>query len=256
MKKSPLAIAITIVAIAINSALSQTTSISISSLSTAAAANPIARYNQVPQPQYPFIIYQPDDQFVPFGSNATFSVTAVNADGYQWLRNGNAIASGTNSTLVIQNAGIQDVSYYSCSVFKGMESIPTRLASLQVYTNWIDPKTGVDPMVVYSFPYPGGGSGGSCPGPYVGFVTYTLPYTNGWGWAPDTANGNTVFTATDTNSTSTKIQYFGEYGDAGCNQTTVTVPSPAFSPVYRFTIYFTNAAPTNPYPITLSGFNP
>jgi hypothetical protein len=137
-----------------------------------------------------------------------------------------------------------------------MESIPTRSASLQVYTNWIDPQTGVDPMVVYSFPYPGGGSGGSCPGAYVGYVNYTLPYTNGWGWAPDTSNGNTVFTASDTNSTSTKIQYVGEYGDIGCNQTTATIPNPAYSPVYRFTIFFTNAAPTNPYPITLSGFKP
>lgn len=251
MKKSPLAITIAITAIAINSALSQT-----ASLSTATALSSSARYYQVPQPQYPFIIYQPDDQFVPFGSNATFSVTAENADGYQWLRNGNAVPNATNSTFVIQNAGIQDVSYYSCSVFKGMESIPTRSASLQVYTNWIDPQTGVDPMVVYSFPYPGGGSGGSCPGSYVGYVNYTKPATNGWGWAPDTSNGNTVFTATDTNSTSTKIQYCGAYGDIGCNPTAVTVPNLPFSPAYRFCIYFTNAAPTNPYPITLSGFKP
>ncbi len=252
MKKSPpLAIAITIAAITVNSALSQNAS--VSSLSAAA---PSALTISVPQPQYPFIVYQPDDQFVPYGSNATFSVTALNANGYQWLKNGNALPNATNSTLLIQNAGIQDVSYYSCAVFKGMESIPTRSASLQVYTNWIDPQTGVDPMVVYSFPYPGGGAGGSCPGAYVGYVNYTLPYTNGWGWAPDTSNGNTVFTASDTNSTSTKVQYVGEYGDVGCNQTTVTVPYPAFSPVYRFTIYFTNAAPTNPYPITLSGFKP
>ena len=262
MKKSPLAIAITIAAITTNSALSQNASLSTASVSTTSAttasvsAAPIALSIPVPQPQYPFIIYQPDDQFVPFGSNATFSVTALNANGYQWLCNGNVLPNGTNNTLVIQNAGIQNVGYYSCDVIKGMESIPTRSASLQVYTNWIDPQTGVDPMVVYSFPYPGGGSGGSCPGAYVGYVNYTKPYTNGWGWSPDTTNGNTVFTATDTNSTSTKVQYVGEYGDIGCNQTTVTIPNPPFSPAYRFTIYFTNAAPTNPYPITLSGFNP
>src|SRR5215469_1983197 len=168
MKKSPLLITITIAAIAINSALSQTTSSSTSSststsTSTSSSATSTAVSVQVPQPQYPFVIYQPDDQFVPFGSNATFSVTARNANGYQWLRNGNVIANGTNNSLVIQNAGIQDVGYYSCDVFKGMESIPTRSASLQVYTNWVD-QDGVDPMVVYSFPYPGGGGSGSCPG--------------------------------------------------------------------------------------------
>lgn len=251
MKKSTIAITIAITTLTINSAFSQSTS-----LNTAAVAAPTAVPSAVPQPQYPLISVQPDDQSVPFGSNATFSVTARNANGYQWLFNGNVITNGTNSTLVIQNVGIQNVGYYSCDVFKDFESIPTRSALLQTYTNWIDPQTGVDPMVVYSFPYPGGGSGGSCPGCYVGYVNYTKPYTNGWGWAPDTSNSNTVFTASDGNATNTKVQYFGAYGDVGCNQTTVTVPNPAFSPVYRFTIYFPGNAPTNAYPITLSGFKP
>ncbi|HEV2319082.1 MAG TPA: immunoglobulin domain-containing protein [Verrucomicrobiae bacterium] len=247
MRNFSIAIALTIAIAALNTAQSQSVN----------ANSPNGGFQlMVPQPQYPFIIFQPDDQCVPFGSNATFSVTALNANGYQWLFNGNAVANGTNSTLVIQNAGIQNVGYYSCDVFNGPESVPTRSASLQVYTNWIDPKTGVDPMVVYSFPYPGGGGSGSCPGHYVGYVNFTKPYTNGWGWSPDTTNGNTVFTATDNNQTNTKVQYYGAYGDIGCNQTTVTVPNPPYSPVYRFTIYFTNNVPTNAYPITLSGFNP
>jgi hypothetical protein len=242
-----IAIAIAIAAFAVNTAFSQNISANTS----------VGGFQlTVPQPQYPFIIYQPDDQCVPFGSNATFTVAALNANGYQWLFNGNALTNGTNSSLVIQNAGIQNVGYYSCDIFNGSESVPTRSASLQVYTNWIDPQTGVDPMVVYSFPYPGGGGSGSCPGHYVGYVNYTKPYTNGWGWAPDTTNGNTVFTATDNNQTNTKVEYVGAYGDEGCNQTTVTVPNPPYSPVYRFTIYFTNNVPTNAYPITLSGFKP
>lgn len=249
MRKSSIAIAIVI---AIATVGSNTTFSQSTSLNASVGGISIP----VPQPQFPLIFDQPDDQSVPFGSNATFSVTALNANGYQWSFNGNAITNGTNSTLVIQNAGIQNVGYYSCDVFKGDESVPTRSALLQVYTNWIDPQTGVDPMVVYSFPYPGSGSGGSCPGPYTGYVTFQKPYTNGWGWAPDTTNGNTIFTATDGNSTNTKVQYMGAYGDIGCNQTTVTVPNPAFSPVYRFTIYFTNSVPTNAYPITLSGFDP
>jgi hypothetical protein len=247
MKKSPIVIAIAIIALSLNTVFAQEND----------PDGPDGGFQlSVPQPQYPLIIMQPDDQCVRCGSNATFSVTAFNANGYQWLFNGNAITNGTNSTLVIQNAGIQNVGYYSCDVFKGPESVPTRSALLQVFTSSIDPVTGVDPVVVYSFPCQGGGSQGQCPGPYVGFVNFTKPYTNGWGWSPDTTNGNTVFTAVDTNQTNTKIQYFGMYGDNGCNLTAVTVPNPAISPVYRFTIYFTNSVPTNPYPITLSGFKP
>jgi hypothetical protein len=245
MKTSPIAFAFGIAVLTINTAFSQST---ISTATATASSIP------VPQPQFPFIILQPVDQNVHIGSNATFSVLAENADGYQWLCNGNAIANATNSTLTIQNAQIQNVSLYSCEVYQGMQYIPTRSALLQVYTNWIDPQTGVDPMVVFSFAYPGSGSAGSCPGPYSGYVYYTPG--NAWGWAPDTTNGNTLFTATDTNRINTKIQYVGEYGDNGCDQTTVTVPSPAFSPQYEFCIYFTNNVPTNAYPITLSGFSP
>jgi hypothetical protein len=247
MRKSPIAIAIAIVALAFNTAFSQD-----NDSDSPAAGNSFS----LPQPQYPLIIFQPEDQCAPFGSNATFSVTALNANGYQWLYNGNAVTNGTNSSLIIQNAGVQNVGYYSCDVFNGSEFVPTRSASLQVFTNWIDPRTGVDPMVVYSFPCSGSGGSGSCPGRYVGYVNYSKPYTNGWGWTPDTTNGNTIFTATDGNQTNTKVEYFGEWGDEGCNQTTVTVPNPPISPAYRFTIYFTNNVPTNAYPITLSGFNP
>ncbi|MGH8024132.1 MAG: hypothetical protein ACRED1_11150 [Limisphaerales bacterium] len=251
MRKSPivlaLAIAVALSATAINIAISQN-------------ASPATTFGgptiPIPQWQYPLILLQPDDQCVPVSSNATFTVTALNADGYQWFFNGNALTNGTNSSFVVQNAGIKNVGLYSCDVFKGQESVPTRSAMLQVYTNWTDPQTGVDPVVVYSFPYPGSGGYGTCPGRYVGYVNFTKPYTNGWGWAPDTNNGNTVFTVSDGNQTNTKVEYVGAYGDEGCNQTTVTVPYPARSPLYRFTIYFTNSAPTNPYPITLSGFNP
>lgn len=208
------------------------------------------------QPEFPMIISQPEDQLVYLGSNATFTVTAENADGYQWLCNGNSINNQTNNSLTIQNAQVSDVGFYSCNVFKDTESVPTRVASLMVYTSSIDPQTGVDPIVVFGFPVSGGGSQGTCPGKYAGYVSYTKSVTNGWGWAPDTTNGNTIFTATDTNRTNTKIQYIGAYGDGGCNQTTVTVPNPPGSPVYEFGIYFTNNVPTNAYAITLSGFLP
>jgi hypothetical protein len=208
------------------------------------------------QPDFPKIILQPEDQMACFGSNTVFTVTSANTDGYQWLRNGNPLDGQTNTTLVIANCSIKNVGYYACNLFKGMETVPTRSASLMVYTNSIDPVTQVDPVTVYAFPVSGSGGTGTCPGHYVGYVNYAKSSTNGWGWAPDTTNGNTTFTATDTNRPDTKVQYFGAFGDNGCNQTGVTVPSPAISPVYRFTIYFTNNVPTNAYAITLNGFKP
>jgi hypothetical protein len=209
----------------------------------------------VVQPDFPKIIYQPEDQMVYTGSNATFTVKVENADGYQWLRNGNPINGQTNASLNIINAGVKDVGYYSCNVFKDIEVVPTRSASLMVYTSSIDPQTGIDPIVVFGLPLLGGGSQPQCPGPYTGYVNYTKTISKGWGWAPDSHN-TTVFTATDTNRTDTKIEYVGGYGDNGCNQTTVTTPNPPISPVYRFAIYFTSNVPTNAYAITLDGFKP
>jgi hypothetical protein len=208
------------------------------------------------QPEFPKIILQPEDQMVPFGSNAVFTVTEANADGCQWLRNGNTLDNQTNATLTITNCGIKDVGYYSCTLYKGMQTVPTRAASLMVYTNTIDPQTGVDPVVVFGLPLSGNGSQGTCPGHYTGYIAYTKTVQQGWGWAPDTTGGNTVFTAIDTNRTDTKIQYAGAYGDSSCNQTTVTIPNSPYSPVYEFCIYFTNNVPTNAYAITLDGFKP
>ena len=209
------------------------------------------------QPQFPRILFQPEDQLVPIGSSAIFIVVATNGPlAYQWFRNGTAISGQTNDTIVIQNAQVSDVGFYSCYIRKSWESVPTRTASLMVFTSSVDPDTGVDPVTVFGLPLLGGGSQGTCPGPFAGYVNYINPPQQGWGWAPDTTNGNTVFTAVDTNRTNTKIQYVGAYGDAGCNQTSVTVPSPAISPVYRFAIYFTNNVPTNAYAITLDGFKP
>jgi hypothetical protein len=208
------------------------------------------------QPEFPKIIIQPEDQLVPIGSNTTFTVVATNGPlAYQWLRNGNAIGGQTNDSLNIGNAQVADVGLYTCNVFKDTEFVPTRAASLMVFTSRIDPQTGVDPIVVFGTPLAGSGSQGTCPGSYTGYVNYTKSLPQ-WGWAPDTSNGNTIFTATDTNRTNTKIQYGGAYGDNSCNQTTVTVPNVPISPVYRFTIYFTNNVPTNAYPITLDGFLP
>src|ERR1035437_4514506 len=202
------------------------------------------------QPELSKITSQPEDQAVAFGSNVTFTVNADIADSYQWLHNGVMMDGQTNSTLTLGSVRIEDVGYYSCFVTKGTEAVPTRAAILNVYT-----LTAGEPIIVYGTPFAGGGSQGTCPGPYAGYVSYTKTVAQGWGWAP--SPNTTVHTASDgAGRTDTKVQYGGRSGDNNCNQTSVTIPDPTTSTKYRFAIYFTNNVPTNAYPITLTGFNP
>jgi hypothetical protein len=217
--------------------------------------------DSIDQSAFPTITAQPVDQYVWAGSNATFSVQANNADGYQWLSNGVPVDGQTNSSLTIANVGISDVGLYSCNVSQnGGDAVPTRAASLSVVAASSSDVTasgalGGGPIVVFGTPILSSGSQGSCPGPYVGVVAYTKTISQGWGWTP--IAGATVLTAADgSGRTDTKVEYVGLYGDSGCNQTTVTIPYPTYSPAYRFTIYFTNNVPTNAYPLMLTGFNP
>ncbi len=204
---------------------------------------------------YPQQIGVPDtgdgssDQLVQLGDTAFFSVNAVDGDSYQWLRNGAPIAGQTNSTLTFENTQISDAGYYSCDIASGADVTPTISASLEVYT--INPDFLV---VVYAQPITYSGSQGTCPGSYTGYVNYIKTAAQGWGWTPST--NTTIYTASDTTRTNTKVEYVGDYGDSGCSKTSVTIPYPTFSPAYRFTITFTNNVPSTNYPITLSGFNP
>jgi hypothetical protein len=229
--------------------------------------------------QYPTITQQPLDQCVPVGTTAAFTVQAANVTGYQWYFNNTILDGQTNSSLVVPNAQISNVGSYSALLFNGADNVPTRSAVLNVYVSSSSTSTSTslapmrmssmmagasfapsDPngggvIVVFGAPLITMGGSGSCPGKYAGYVIYTKTPSQGWGWSPST--NTTIYTATDTNQSNTKVQYVGDYGDSGCAQTSVTVPF-AMSPVYRFGIYFPpgSQVPTNAYPITLSGFNP
>lgn len=201
------------------------------------------------QSEFPQIVAQPTDQDVPVGGSTVLTAGAANGDSYQWLRNGVVMEGQTNNSLALENVGTNDVGYYTCAVIKGAEVVPTRAASLNVYT-----MDGGGTITVFGAPVFSSGSQGTCPGAYAGYVNYRKTVSQGWGWAPST--NTSVHTASDLNRTDTKVEYGGKYGDGGCNQTTVTVPPPTYSPKYRFTIYFTNNVPTNSYGITLTGFDP
>ena len=219
----------------------------------------------VDQAQFPVITAQPVDQAVIAGSNAVLSVQAVYADSYQWQSNGVDMVGQTNTTLFLQNIGVNNAGAYSCNVSQsGGDPVPTRTASVLVETaanataagsvtaNGI---IGGGPIVVAGLPRPGPGTQGACPGSYVGYVNYTKTISQGWGWTP--VSGTTVLTASDGGGrTDTIVTYLGKYGDTGCGQTTVTIPYPAYSPAYRFTIFFPSNVPTTNYPIVLNGFNP
>jgi hypothetical protein len=201
------------------------------------------------QSAFPAITAQPVDQDIALGGSVVFTVHATNAEGYLWLRNGVLLDGQTNSSLALRNVGLGDVAAYSCYVARGTEAVPTRSASLSVFTPLTD-----GTVVVYGSPVIGSGSQGTCPGAYAGYVIYTKTLSQGWGWAPS-AN-TTVHTAADTTGRQdTKVTYTGKSGDSGCNQTTVAVPDPTTSTKYRFAIYFPNNVPTNAYPITLTGFD-
>jgi hypothetical protein len=203
------------------------------------------------QSEFPQITRQPIDQAIRLGSNAVFSTQATNGNlTFQWFRNGAAMEGQTNSDLALENVGIGDVGFYTCNITKsGGESVPTRTASLNVFTDGAG-----GPITVYALPVSSTGSQGNCPGAYAGYVNYIKTVSQGWGWAPTA--GDTLHTAADLSRLDTKVQYVGKNGDSGCSQTLVTVPSPTYSLKYRFTIFFTNNVPTNSYAITLTGFDP
>jgi len=202
------------------------------------------------QVEFPQITAQPADRDVPLGGGTVLTVQSSNADSFQWLRNGVVLDGETNSSLTLANVGVNDVGYYSCSVLKGYEVVPSRTATVTAYR-----ATGGGMITVFGLPVvSGGGGSGSCPGPYAGYLNFVKPASQGWGWVPTA--GVTLHTATDTNRTDTKIVFGGKLGDSGCAQTTVVLPEPHPSSKYRFTIYFPNNVPTNSYGITLSGFDP
>jgi Immunoglobulin domain len=217
--------------------------------------------------QRPVITSQPEDQMIRQGTDATLAVAANNGDSYQWLRNGVAMPGQTRCSLNLPKAKIMDAGNYSCVVSKGLQSVASRVAALLVYVKSqpanaaatpggaaAQPMGGGGQMTVFASPVASGGSSGSCPGHYAGYVIFFKTSPQGWGWTP--TSGASTYTAADGGGRSdTIVQYGGLYGDSGCNDASVTV-HPVFSPVYRFAIFFPNNVPTTNYPITLTGFNP
>lgn len=134
---------------------------------TAAFTTAAVGGNDLDQLAFPRITAQPIDQAFHAGSSVMFAVGATNADGYPWPCNGVVLDGQPNRSLAIQDIGTNDVGYYSCAVHKGGEVVPTREASLNAYT-----EGEAGQILVYGCPVVSGDSQGSCPGSYIGYVTY------------------------------------------------------------------------------------
>ena len=85
------------------------------------------------QSSTPKITLEPQDQMIRAGAEATLSADALNAQHYQWLRNGVAIAGATQATLSFASMGIQDAGNYSCAISSGEKTVSTRVASVLVW---------------------------------------------------------------------------------------------------------------------------
>lgn len=91
----------------------------------------------------------------------------------------------------------------------------------------------------------------TCGGNYSNLAIYVAPYTtNGW-YQID--NRTVVHSVSDGLNNNLKIEYNGKLGDFGCFTGGGYITNP-FSPSYRFIVFFPGTVPTNPYPLTLSGF--
>lgn len=80
----------------------------------------------------PTITVQPTPQSACAGSNATFSVAANNATGYQWRKGGSNIAGANSSSYTIVGAGPGDVDSYTCLVSSPCGSVLSNTAAFSL----------------------------------------------------------------------------------------------------------------------------
>lgn len=216
------------------------------------------------------IIVQPEDQDVPLGSNATFSVLAAhgppyttNGLSYQWQENHTPfiapnstnwtdISCATNASYTLMDVQLPNVGHYRVKV-SGSPTETSRAAALTASTGG---GGGGAPITVYGPPAATTGNSNppyDCPGGYAGSVSYKKTVARGWGWTKATSPHSA---ADGTSRTNTKVEMSGLNGNRQCDLTPVsrsTLPDPK----YRFAIYFPSNVPsTNAYPIVLGGFNP
>jgi len=203
----------------------------------------------------PITIYsQPENQGVHKPKPATFNVGADSPtelkfkwywnDGDGWRRVGGGTppppgtfsGADTESLTVNTGTGI-DHGLFKCVLTNegGDPFVWTQEASLTVSP---EEQILVVPQTVTGTYKTGGGTKGSCPGPYSGAVSYTAPgTTKKWFTAPA---GTTKITATDkSNFSTTRVEIIELQRMAvSCGLQTATFAKPVAGYQYAFTVYF------------------
>jgi len=82
----------------------------------------------------PMIVIEPQDQSVPIGANAAFSITALGEGqlGYQWQFNGTNLAGATGTSLTITNVQLENAGNYIVVVSNEYYSVTSRVATLAI----------------------------------------------------------------------------------------------------------------------------
>lgn len=84
----------------------------------------------------PKIVGEPQDQKVPLGLDASFTVSASSqsALSYQWWHAGQALSGQTNATLTLPNIAVSQAGDYQAVVANSFGSVTSRVATLSVLT--------------------------------------------------------------------------------------------------------------------------
>jgi hypothetical protein len=213
-----------------------------------------------------YMIKQPDSQTVLLGSNAMFSVLAAQAPpvttngiSYQWQinpvqLNGNLywtnIPGATNSTLVIANAGTNDVGYYRAVAQAGGSTVTSDPVPLVLCIQ--GSLTVIGTPVVSNPP----GTEASCYTNYIGYVLYpdNPNSANLYGFIPIDPTSSASVADISNGRRDTYIEGDGSRGDGPpllpCLLTTWTVKgtqaNPIPSPGYQIIVYFPSPSPPHP----------
>lgn len=81
-------------------------------------------------PKVPYIINEPQNQTVPTGGDAVFSITALNAEEYEWYKVGQPTALSTTDTLTMENVQLDDEGYYYCELTNEFGTVVSQQARL------------------------------------------------------------------------------------------------------------------------------
>lgn len=119
-------------------------------ISTTSAVVSITVAPPPPTNQPPSITMQPESVTVLAGADANFSVTATGQSplSYQWFMGTNALATATNSTLMLTGVTLSNAGSYSVMVTNAFGTTNSQVATLTILTNTNTSPDQIDVTIV------------------------------------------------------------------------------------------------------------